>query len=294
MACPSDPRPRGRPHLPRRGLRRRGRDLRRGGLQHRHDRLPGDAHRPVVPPPGRRDDRAAHRQHRHERRGPRVARGSGWPATSSATPPGCRRSWRSRRSLDDELRAQGVVGISGIDTRALTRHLRERGAMRVGISSTETDPAVLLERVRGAGRRWPGAELAGEVSTGETYVVPAHRREAAHRRRARPGHQGDDPAPDGRARHRGARAAGHRDHRRRAGDRRRRAVLLQRSGRPGGHDLPGRAAAGGAGRRDAPTSASASATSCSAGRSASAPTSSSTATAASTSRSWTAPPARSR
>ena len=47
-------------------------------------------------------------------------------------------SWRAKRTLDDELREQGVVGISGIDTRALTRHLRERGAMRVGISSTET------------------------------------------------------------------------------------------------------------------------------------------------------------
>ena len=41
-------------------------------------------------------------------------------------------SWRSRRSLGDELAGQGVVGISGVDTRALTRHLRERGAMRVG------------------------------------------------------------------------------------------------------------------------------------------------------------------
>ena len=48
-------------------------------------------------------------------------------------------SWRSRRSLDDALREQGVVGISGVDTRALTRHLRERGAMRVGISTSETD-----------------------------------------------------------------------------------------------------------------------------------------------------------
>ena len=81
-------------------------------------------------------------------------------------------SWRSRRTLDDELRAQGVVGISGIDTRALTRHLRERGAMRVGISSTETDPGALLERVRESGQM-TGAELAGEVSTREAYVVPA-------------------------------------------------------------------------------------------------------------------------
>jgi carbamoyl-phosphate synthase small subunit len=81
-------------------------------------------------------------------------------------------SWRSQRSLDDELRAQGVVGISGIDTRALTRHLRERGAMRVGISSTETDPGALLERVL-TSAEMSGAELSSEVSTRETYVVPA-------------------------------------------------------------------------------------------------------------------------
>lgn len=81
-------------------------------------------------------------------------------------------NWRSQRSLDDELREQGVVGISGVDTRALTRHLRERGAMRVGISTTETDPRALLERVRGSAEM-AGSELAGEVSTQEAYVVPA-------------------------------------------------------------------------------------------------------------------------
>lgn len=81
-------------------------------------------------------------------------------------------NWRSQRSLDDELRDQGVVGISGIDTRALTRHLRERGAMRVGISTTETDPARLLERVL-ASAEMKGSELSSEVSTTEAYVVPA-------------------------------------------------------------------------------------------------------------------------
>jgi carbamoyl-phosphate synthase small subunit len=81
-------------------------------------------------------------------------------------------SWRSVRTLPDELREQGVVGISGIDTRALTRHLRERGAMRVGISSTETDPGALLQRVLAAAEM-TGAELASEVSTKEAYVVPA-------------------------------------------------------------------------------------------------------------------------
>ena len=81
-------------------------------------------------------------------------------------------SWRSRRSLDQSLRDQGVVGISDIDTRALTRHLRERGAMRVGISTTETDPDALLTRVRGTAEM-AGANLSDEVSTTAAYVVPA-------------------------------------------------------------------------------------------------------------------------
>jgi len=81
-------------------------------------------------------------------------------------------SWRSRRPLEDELAEQGVVGICGIDTRALTRHLRERGAMRVGISSVEADPRALLERVL-ASAEMAGAELSDEVTTTEPYVVPA-------------------------------------------------------------------------------------------------------------------------
>ncbi|MBO0846779.1 MAG: glutamine-hydrolyzing carbamoyl-phosphate synthase small subunit [Nocardioides sp.] len=81
-------------------------------------------------------------------------------------------NWRSQRSLDHSLREQGVVGISGIDTRALTRHLRERGAMRVGISSTERSPEALLERVRSSAQM-KGANLSAEVSTSEPYVVPA-------------------------------------------------------------------------------------------------------------------------
>lgn len=81
-------------------------------------------------------------------------------------------NWRSTRSLDEELVAHGVVAISGVDTRALTRHLRERGAMRVGISSTETDPESLLARVRSA-PEMAGAALADEVSTTEPYTVPA-------------------------------------------------------------------------------------------------------------------------
>lgn len=83
-------------------------------------------------------------------------------------------SWRSRRSLDEELAAQGVVGISGVDTRALTRHLRERGAMRVGIFSGNAlpDEGTMLAEVRQA-PEMSGADLSAEVATKETYVVPA-------------------------------------------------------------------------------------------------------------------------
>jgi len=83
-------------------------------------------------------------------------------------------NWRSRRSLDEELRNQGVVGISGIDTRALTRHLRERGAMRVGIFSGPSlpDDDTMLAEVREA-PEMTGADLSAEVATKETYVVPA-------------------------------------------------------------------------------------------------------------------------
>jgi carbamoyl-phosphate synthase small subunit len=81
-------------------------------------------------------------------------------------------NWRATGSLDDELVAQGVVGISGIDTRALTRHLRDRGSMRVGISSELTDVDELLARVTGSASM-TGADLAPEVSASEAYVVPA-------------------------------------------------------------------------------------------------------------------------
>ncbi|MFD4573215.1 glutamine-hydrolyzing carbamoyl-phosphate synthase small subunit [Streptomyces sp. NPDC058417] len=83
-------------------------------------------------------------------------------------------NWRAKRSLDDELVAQSVVGIAGIDTRALTRHLRERGSMRAGIfsgASVAAEPD-LVARVR-AQPQMEGASLYEEVATQEAYVVPA-------------------------------------------------------------------------------------------------------------------------
>jgi carbamoyl-phosphate synthase small subunit len=81
-------------------------------------------------------------------------------------------SWRARRTLDDQLVADGIVGISGIDTRALTRHLRERGAMRCGISSGDLDPNRLLDHVQ-ASPPMTGADLSAEVSTKQPYTVEA-------------------------------------------------------------------------------------------------------------------------
>jgi carbamoyl-phosphate synthase small subunit len=90
-------------------------------------------------------------------------------------------SWRSRRTLDDDLVSEGIVGISGIDTRALTRHLRERGVMRAGIFSgaalhvaagaRRSDDELLASVL--ASPAMAGADLAGEVSTDEAYVIDA-------------------------------------------------------------------------------------------------------------------------
>jgi carbamoyl-phosphate synthase small subunit len=81
-------------------------------------------------------------------------------------------NWRATGELERRLVHEGVVGISGVDTRALTRHLRERGAMRVGVSSASTSRDELLARVL-ASPPMVGADLSGEVTTAEPYVVQA-------------------------------------------------------------------------------------------------------------------------
>ena len=81
-------------------------------------------------------------------------------------------NWRSTGDLGERLAAEGVVGISGIDTRALTRHLRSRGAMRVGVSTVDLDPGSLLSRVRES-PQMVGADLSREVTTSGRYTVSA-------------------------------------------------------------------------------------------------------------------------
>jgi len=83
-------------------------------------------------------------------------------------------NWRSEQPLEHQLAEQGVVGVAGIDTRALVRHLRERGAMRAGVFSGDQlrETAELVERVRQS-PPMEGADLTGEVTTAARYVVPA-------------------------------------------------------------------------------------------------------------------------
>ena len=82
-------------------------------------------------------------------------------------------NWRSERSLESDLIANGVVGISGVDTRAITRHLRDLGAMRVGIfSNTKLTRNEMVIKVRKS-PQMAGAFLADDVSTSSTYIVPA-------------------------------------------------------------------------------------------------------------------------
>jgi len=94
-----------------------------------------------------------------------------WVAGYIVRDPAVRPSnWRSSRSLEDELEAQGIVGIADIDTRALTRHIRDVGSMRVGISTLTQDPQELLQKVLQQ-PGMAGADLVGEVTTAMPYVV---------------------------------------------------------------------------------------------------------------------------
>lgn len=84
--------------------------------------------------------------------------------------PAVHSSWRAAESLDAYLRRSGVVAISGVDTRALTRHIRSLGAMRGAVAPADADPEALLAEVR-AQPRMEGLDLACGVSTGARYVV---------------------------------------------------------------------------------------------------------------------------
>ena len=110
-----------------------------------------------------------------------------WVAGYAVRDPSPRASnWRATGTLEDELVRQGIVGIAGIDTRAVVRHLRSLGfdeGRRVLRRRACADPDELLDRVRSQPSML-GADLAGEVSTDDTYVVEPDGAATVHRRRA--------------------------------------------------------------------------------------------------------------
>ena len=88
-------------------------------------------------------------------------------------------NFRSTSSLQQYLKTNDIVGLEGIDTRSLVRHIRDKGAMRAGISTVELDPKALLEKVLSS----PGManrELASEVTADADYDYPSDGRERFH------------------------------------------------------------------------------------------------------------------
>ncbi|WP_448855694.1 glutamine-hydrolyzing carbamoyl-phosphate synthase small subunit [Corynebacterium camporealensis] len=84
-------------------------------------------------------------------------------------------NWRAARSLPEEMEKQGIIGIRGIDTRTLVRHLRNDGSIAAGIFSgeaAERPVEELIEEVKGQ-ESMKGADLSAQVSTQDNYTVPA-------------------------------------------------------------------------------------------------------------------------
>lgn len=110
-----------------------------------------------------------------ESRGERI-----WVAGYAIRDPSPRASnWRATSTLEDELIRQRIVGVAGIDTRTVVRHLRSRGSMKAGVFSGDAlaDTDELVDRVRNQPPML-GADLTGEVSTDAGYVVEP---DGAHR-----------------------------------------------------------------------------------------------------------------
>lgn len=88
-------------------------------------------------------------------------------------------NWRSEETLDAYLKRWNIVAVEHIDTRALVRHLRSRGAMRACLSSIDADEASVVEKARNS-PRMENRELASAVTTRERYEVKAEGAERFH------------------------------------------------------------------------------------------------------------------
>lgn len=84
-------------------------------------------------------------------------------------------NWRSQKSLAQYLEEAKVPGIEGLDTRALTKHIREAGAMRAALSTRDLDPDSLVEKARQS-RSMVGADLVREVTCREPFLWKEGRR----------------------------------------------------------------------------------------------------------------------
>ncbi len=90
-----------------------------------------------------------------------------------------RSNWRAEESLDDYLKRWNIVAIDHIDTRALVRHIRDKGAMRACLSTVDTEADAVIEKARKS-PPMENRELASVVTTKQAYEVPAVNRERFH------------------------------------------------------------------------------------------------------------------
>ena len=209
--------------VPRQGRRRGRRDRRRGRVQHEHDRLSGSADRSVVRRPDRHDDVPGDRQLRRHR--PRTSSRAALQVAGfivrDESP--IASNWRADGTLRDYLGRNGIVAISDIDTRALTRVLRSAGVMRGVIATGRVDPDELVDRARAIPqmegtdlvqgrhvrrRRSTGSQPPATATRSSVRAGRAGRDAAAARRRLRLRHEVEHPAPLRRVRLRRARVSG--------------------------------------------------------------------------------------
>jgi carbamoyl-phosphate synthase small subunit len=88
-------------------------------------------------------------------------------------------NWRSEETLDAYLKRSNIVALEGIDTRALVRHIRDKGAMRACLSSVDLDEASVVEKALQS-PSMANRELASVVTCAEAYEVPAVGEERFH------------------------------------------------------------------------------------------------------------------
>ena len=153
--------------------RRAGRRVRRGRLHDGDDRLPGDRHRPELRGADRLLHRADGRQLRRRPSALRVERGR----------TRARSLMREARGPEwtDWLHEHGVVALTGVDTRSLVLHLRERGAMRAAVVAAATSTSTRCSRRCARSRRWPARRSSRASRRSEPYTFSDRRRACASR-----------------------------------------------------------------------------------------------------------------